>query len=116
MSPMRNEQTNLWEFHLWFEMYGFYADVLTVAKALYDRGIRVVISPYETLMGILREDDWVGVSPFPEKYLDRGEITNLISLPIVDEDEESSAENIAKLIQLVDWQPGQQAYPAEMKT
>ena len=116
LSPMRNEQTNLWEYHLWFDMYGYYADVLTVANALYDKGVRVVISPYEILMGILREDDWVGVSPFPEKYLDRGEITNLISLPTVDEDEESSAENIAKLIQRVDWQPEQQVYPAKMET
>ena len=112
LSPMKNEQTNLWEYHLWFNVYGYYADVLTVAQALYNQGIRVVISPFDTLMGILREDDWVGIVPFPDKYMDRGGTTNQICLPSVDEDEESSAENIAKLIQLVEWQPEQQVYPA----
>ena len=111
LAPIRNEQTGLWEYNLWFSVYGYYPDVLKIVEALYNQGIRVVISPCEMLMGILREDDLVGIVPSPDKYMDRGGTTNQIHLPYVEED--VTEEKLAELISLAEWEPEELVKPAQ---
>ena len=109
LAPIRNEQTGLWEYNLWVGVYGYYPDVLAIVEALYNQGIRVVVSPYEMLMGILREDDLVGIVPYPDKYMDRGGTTNQIHLPYVEDD--VTEEKLAELISLTEWEPEEQVRP-----
>lgn len=107
--PHRDEQTGLWELHLSFDVYGYYPDVLAIAEALYNQGIRVVVSPHEMLMGILREDDLVSIVPYPDKYMDRGGTTNQIHLPYVEDD--VTEEKLAELISFTEWEPEEQVRP-----
>ena len=109
LAPVWDEERKGWEFHLWFSVYGYYPDVLKIAEVLYEHGIRVVISPTDTLLGILREDDFVGVVPSPDKYMNRDGTTNQIDLPWVEDD--ITQEVIDQLIALIQWEPEEQVYP-----
>ena len=109
LAPVWNEERKGWEFHLWFSVYGYYPDVLKIAEVLYEHGIRVVISPTDTLLGILREDDFIGVVPSPDKYMNRDGTTNQIDLPWVEDD--ITQEVIDQLIALIQWEPEEQVLP-----
>ena len=90
-------------------MYGYYPDVLIIAEAMYKQGICVEISPFDRVMGILREDDLVGIVPYPDKYMDRGGTSNQIRLPYVEDD--VTEEKLAELISLTEWDPEEQVKP-----
>ena len=107
--PHHDEETGLWHYHLSFDVYGYYPDVLIIAEALYKQGIRVEFSPFDRVMGILREDDLVGIVPYPDKYMDRGGTTNQIRLPYVEDD--VTEEKLAELISLTKWEPEEQFQP-----
>jgi len=109
LEPVWNEERKGWEFHLWFSVYGYYSDVLKIVEALYEQGIRLVVSPTDALLGILREDDYVGVVPSPDKYMNRGGTTNQIDLPWVEDD--VTQEMIDQLIALIQWEPEEQVFP-----
>lgn len=109
LAPIWNAERHGWEFHLWFSVYGYYPDVLKIAQALYEHGIRVELSPTDTLLGILHEDDWVGVVPSPDKYMNRDETTNQIDLPWVEDN--ITQEIIDQLIALIQWTPEEQVRP-----
>jgi len=109
LAPVWNEERKGWEFHLWFSVYGYYSDVLKIVEALYEQGIRLVVSPTDALLGILREDDYVGVVPSPDKYMNRGGTTNQIDLPWVEDD--VTQEMIDQLIALIQWEPEEQVFP-----
>ena len=107
--PHHDEETGLWHYHLSFSVYGYYPDVLIIAEALYKQGICVELSPFDRVMGILREDDLVGIVPYPDKYMDRGGTTNQIRLPYVEED--VTEEKLLELILLTEWEPEEQVQP-----
>lgn len=107
--PHHDEETGLWHYHLSFDVYGYYPDVLIIAEALYKQGMRVEFSPFDMVMGILREDDLVGIVPYPDKYMDRGGTTNQIRLPYVEDD--VTEEKLAELISLTKWEPEEQFQP-----
>lgn len=82
--------------------YGYYDDVLFIAHSLYEQGVYLVVSEHDALMGILREDDYVGIVPYPDKYMNRDCVTNQVMLPYLGEEDLSTVET---LIAQTDWQP-----------
>ena len=91
-----------WELHLSFSVYGFYDDVLSIVQSLYNQGIRVVVSEHDELMGILREDDYVGIVPNPDKYMNRDGVTNQVMLPYLGEVDDTI---LHSLINQTAWKP-----------
>lgn len=91
-----------WELHVSFSVYGYYDDVLSIARSLYEQGVYLVVSEHDELMGILREDDYVGIVPYPDKYMNRDGVTNQVMLPYLGEEDLSTIET---LIAQTDWQP-----------
>ena len=102
----------LWELHLSFSVFGYYDDVLHIAKALYEQGIRVVASEHDELMGILRETDYVGIVPYPDKYMNRDGTTNQVMLPYI---EETDPATLQSLISQTQWEPTAIVQPMEVE-
>lgn len=99
--PHKREDSK-WELHISFSVYGYYDDVLFIARSLYEQGVYLVVSEHDALMGILREDDYVGIVPYPDKYMNREGVTNQVILPYLGEENLSTIET---LIAQTDWQP-----------
>ena len=76
--------------------------MLFIARSLYEQGVYPVVSEHDELIGILREDDYVGIVPNPDKYMNRDGVTNQVMLPYLGEEDLSTVET---LIAQTDWQP-----------
>lgn len=96
-------------FDLYFSSYGYMEDVLLIARAYHDAGINVRVEPYDKMMGILRETDYVRITPFRSHYLQSDNVGNEITLPYVRE--EISQEQINRLIDATKWEPLSEVRP-----
>ena len=99
--PHKREDSK-WELYISFGVYGYYDDVLFITRSLYEQGVYLVVSEQDELMSILREDDYVGIVPNPDKYMNRNGVTNQVMLPYLGEEDLSTVET---LIAQTDWQP-----------
>lgn len=75
--PVR-EDDGSWHFEISYNVCGYFRDVLNIVRALYEQGIIVGIRYWaEDALAQLREEDFVRISPCPNKYQEE------ISLPMV---------------------------------
>lgn len=92
-----------WYFSLGYSVYGYSGDVVNMLEALLDAGIGLRCSSLERLKRIALEDDWVSISPLPNKYSHDDEHGNEISLPNVDED--VTERQLREVIEAAQWEP-----------
>ena len=92
-----------WYFSLGYSVYGYSQDVVNMLEALRDAGIGVRCSSSERLLKMALEDDWVNISPMPNKYTHDDELGNEISLPYVDND--ITKEQVRQVIEAAEWEP-----------
>ena len=72
-------------------------------EALRDAGIGLHCSSSERLLKMALENDWVSISPLPNKYTHDDELGNEISLPYVDND--ITEEQVRQVIEAAEWEP-----------
>ena len=92
-----------WYFSLGYSVYGYSQDMVNMLEALRDAGIGLCCSSSKRLLKMALEEDWVSLSPLPNKYTHDEELGNEISLPYVDED--ISEEQVRQLIAVAQWEP-----------
>lgn len=92
-----------WYFSLGYSVYGYSQDVVNMLEALRDAGIGLRCSSSERLLKMALEDDWVSISPLPNKYTHNDELGNEISLPYVDND--ITEEQVHQVIEAAEWEP-----------
>ncbi len=92
-----------WYFSLGYSVYGYSQDVVNMLEALRDAGIGLRCSSSERLLKMALEDDWVSISPMPNKYTHNDELGNEISLPYVDD--KITEEQVQLLIEAAEWEP-----------
>ena len=92
-----------WYFSLGYSVYGYSQDVVNMLEALRDAGIGLRCSSSERLLKMALEDDWVSISPMPNKYTHNNELGNGISLPYVDND--ITEERVRQVIEAAEWEP-----------
>lgn len=92
-----------WYFSLGYSVYGYSQDVINMLEALINAGIGLYCSSNERLLKMALEEDWVSISPLPNKYSHDDEVGNEISLPYVDED--ISEDQVNKVIAATQWEP-----------
>lgn len=92
-----------WYFSLGYSVYGYSQDVVNMLDALRDAGIGLHCSSSERLLKMALEDDWVSISPLPNKYMHDDELGNEISLPYADED--ITEEQVRQVIDKAEWEP-----------
>lgn len=91
-----------WYFSLGYSVYGYSQDVVNMLEALRDAGIGLYCSSSERLLKMALEDDWVSISPLPNKYTHDEELGNEISLPYVDD--EITEEQVRQVIEAAQWE------------
>ena len=92
-----------WYFSLGYSVYGYSQDVVNMLEALRDAGIGLRCSSSKRLLKMALEDDWVSLSPLPNKYTHDEELGNEISLPYVDDD--ITEEQVRQVIEAAQWEP-----------
>lgn len=92
-----------WYFSLGYCVYGYSQDVVNMLEALRDAGVGIRCSSSKRLLKMALEEDWVSISPLPNKYTHDDEIGNEISLPYVDND--TSEEQVQQVIEAAEWEP-----------
>lgn len=78
-------------------------DVVNMLEALRNAGIGLHCSSSKRLLKMALEDDWVSISPLPNKYTHDDELGNEISLPYVDND--ITEERVRQVIEVAEWEP-----------
>ena len=92
-----------WYFSLGYSVYGYSQDVVNMLEALRDAGIGLRCPSSKRLLKMALEDDWVSLSPLPNKYTHDEELGNEISLPYVDDD--ITEEQVRQVIEAAKWEP-----------
>lgn len=92
-----------WCFSLGYSVYGYSQDVVNMLEAMLEAGIGLCCSSNERLLKIALEEDWVSISPLPNKYTHSEELGNEISLPYIDDD--ITEEQVRKVIAATQWEP-----------
>lgn len=92
-----------WYFSLGYSVYGYSQDVVNMLESLRDSRIGVDCSSTTRLLKMALEDDWVSISPLPNKYTHDDELGNEISLPYADED--TTEEQVRQVIDATEWDP-----------
>ena len=92
-----------WYFSLGYSVYGYSQDVVNMLEALRDAGIGLRCSSSERLLKMALENDWVSISPLPNKYTHDDELGNEISLPYIDND--ITEEQVRQVIEAAEWAP-----------
>ena len=92
-----------WYFSLGYSVYGYSQDMVNMLEALRDAGIGLRCSSFKRLLKMALEDDWVSISPLPNKYTHDEELGNEISLPSVDDD--ITEEQVHQVIEAAEWEP-----------
>ncbi|MCQ2336306.1 MAG: hypothetical protein MJ010_03890 [Paludibacteraceae bacterium] len=98
-----------WFFSLSYSIYGYSEDVVNMLEALEEAGIGLRCDSLTRLNKMALEEDWVSLSPLPNKYKHDDELGSEISLPYIDED--ISKEQVCKLIEAAEWNPLEQVRP-----
>lgn len=92
-----------WYLSLSYGVYGYSQDVVNMIESLLESDIGLHCYCLERLKKMANEDDWVSISPHPDKYTHDDELGNEISLPYVDD--ETTEEQVRRVIDATQWEP-----------
>ncbi len=98
-----------WCLHMSTWRYYYMADVIRIALALADNNVPVFVYQAQTMLDIIAEKDYVGLTPYGGSHLKIGEVGNDIWLPEADED--ISEQSVQSIIDNAEWDPIEEVKP-----
>ena len=70
-----------YHFSIWFNVGGYWDEVMDIAIGLFNQGIVLEVNDAEDILEFLRKDYMVGFRPRPDKYMNRDGVKVQRSLP-----------------------------------
>ena len=83
MSPVYNNDH--WHFYVGTSSYWNLDDCLKAVLGLSDAEISVELEEVDHILGILKETDYVEITPYAYRYMQRDDIGSQMTLPYADE-------------------------------
>lgn len=99
----REEEGGLWTFVLSTHSYWNLDQYIQVAMAFHEKGIPIVLNSRDKILSILRETDYVRITPNAYRYFQEDNVGNEISLPYPDE--QISKGGVKQIINQTEWEP-----------
>ena len=89
-----------YHFSIWFNVGGYWDEVMDIAIGLFNQGIVLEVNDAEDILEFLRKDYMVGFRPRPDKYMNRDGVKVQRSLPHIGD---VSREVYWKIIRATSW-------------